>query len=245
MPFSPSPLPQDLPPFPSFATDGHSRRRWPSLHNRGTGSTSSPLPRRPPGSRSRLIGHDGSYLGRHLVVVQPVPDRLVHELLDSRGHDRDDDPDLHRVAECLSELLGQSLGLFLPLHQLPLDIPQLFDLLRVRYLAHHPDGPRHRLRSVLPVQFAPSSKPFHVVHRPDQLQSFSSQILAQHVVDLRRVALDVFLGELLGQLLVTDLQPGFLNGRQDLIGRPDRPLEGERQVLLVLALEGSSRIGCQ
>ena len=86
---------------------------------------------------------------------------------------------------------------------------------------------------------------FHVVHRPDQLQSFPSHILAQHVVDLRRMALDVFLGELLGQLLVTDLQPGFLNGRKDLTGRPvrgpHRPLEGERPVLVVLALSGEER----
>ena len=33
------------------------------------------------------------------------------------------------------------------------------------------------------------------------------------------MALDIFLGELLGQLLVTDLQRGFLKGRKDLIGR--------------------------
>ena len=54
------------------------------------------------------------------------------------------------------------------------------------------------------------------------------------------MALDVFLGKLLGQLLVTDLQPGSLSGREDPRCRPvrgpHRPLEGECPVLVVLAL---------
>ena len=160
-----------------------------------------------------LTGHDGSDLGLHLVVVHLVSDRVVHEFLNGLGHDRDDDPDHHRVAEDLSELRGQGLGLFLPLHQLPLDIPQLFFLRRVRHLAHHPDGPRHRLQGVLLVHLAPSSKPFHVLHRPDQLQGFSSQ----H----RRPSpngLDVFLVKLLGQLFVADRHTGFLDVREDLEG---------------------------
>ena len=145
-----------------------------------------------------LIGHDGPDLGRYLVVVQLVPDRLVHELLYSLGHDRDD-PDLHPVAESLAELHGQSLGLFLPLRQLQLDIPQLFEL-----------------------------------------QGISFHILAQHVVDLRRMAVDIFRGKLLGQLLITDLQPS---------SRPSSPsrtrMTSPRSPCPLRGRTGFSRFGCQ
>ena len=96
----PGPLPNAWPPFPSFATDGHSRRRS------SEASTTEALGR--PAHRCHvvlqvlalalvvdlpdvhrggafhlrhLVGQDGLDLGRHLAVVQLVPDRLVHEFL--------------------------------------------------------------------------------------------------------------------------------------------------------------------